>query len=96
MYAFVECREARDFVSQEACSHATAVVLALQCVCFSSSQSLMYVLHFSYPLLCDVCLSLRLTLFVSCTLGKLWVSAFFSFFFSPTHMCVLILYRKSR
>ena len=27
-YAFVECREARDFVSQEMCSHARAGMLA--------------------------------------------------------------------
>ena len=51
------------------------------CVCFSSSLSLTHVPLFSYPLLCDVCLSLRLTLFVACTPGKLWVSAFFSIFF---------------
>ncbi len=81
VYAFAECREARDFVSQEVCSHARAGVLAKQCVCFSSSLSLTYVPLFSYPLLCDVCLLSRLTLFVACTPGKLWVSAFFSFFF---------------
>ena len=56
VYAFAECREARDFVSQEVCSHARAGVLAKQCVCFSSSLSLTYVPLFSYPLLCDVCL----------------------------------------
>ena len=94
VYAFAECWEARDFVSQEMCSHARAGVLAWQCVCFSSSLSLTYVPLFSYPLLCDVCLLLRLTLFVACTPGKLWVSA--SSFFSPTHMYVLILDSKSR
>ena len=80
VYAFAECREARDFVSQEVCSHARAGVLAKQCVCFSSSLSLTYVPLFSYPLLCDVCLLSRLTLFVACTPGKLWVSAFLFFF----------------
>ena len=71
VYAFAECREARDFVSQEVCSHARAGELAKQCVCFSSSLSLTYVPLFSYFLLCDVCLLLRLTLFVACTRGKL-------------------------
>ena len=33
VYAFAECREARDVVSQEVCSHARAGVLAKQCVC---------------------------------------------------------------
>ena len=32
VYAFAECREARDFVSQEVCSHARAGVLSKQCV----------------------------------------------------------------
>ena len=95
VYAFAECREARDFVSQEVRSHARAGVLAKQCVCFSSSLSLTYVPLFSYPLLCDVCLLSRLTLFVACTPGKLWVSAFFIFIFL-THTYVLILDSKSR
>ena len=69
VYAFAECREARDFVSQEVCSHARAGVLAKQC--FSSSLSLTYVPPFSYFLLCEVRLLLRLTLFVACTPGKL-------------------------
>ena len=62
VYAFAECREARDFVSQEVCSH-QEVFLELP---VSVSVPL-----FSYFLLCDVCLLLRLTLFVACTPGKL-------------------------
>ena len=99
VYAFAECREARDFVSQEVCSHARAGVLAKQCVCFSSSLSLTYVPLFSYPLLCDGCLLSRLTLFVACTPGKLWVSAFLFFplfIYFLSHTYVLILDSKSR
>ena len=72
VYAFAECREARDFVSQEVCSHARAGVLAKQCVCvFLELPVSVSVPLFSYFLLCDVCLLLRLTLFVACTPGKL-------------------------